>query len=111
MSEEDRLWSIIEQKVGEQLGSYLKVASYFEYQLDLLTNVVAGLLSAVDSTKLSAETQNLLNELSKFTAVSSVDFTSLTSPYEAFKLPGAITIKKSLADLRKAYLNAALKTK
>jgi hypothetical protein len=103
--DEKQMWDIVEKKLVERVGSVLKMVSYMEYATDLIAQVVKDLSGAIDTTTLPQEAQDHLAQLNQLLTVSSIDFANIASPYESFKIPRAMQVKQTIAEVRKPYLD------
>lgn len=103
------LWDIVRREVNEDIGDVLNLVSFLEHLIDLQSNLILKLSDTIDPTLFDTQTQELLGYLRQFNDLSSVDWNQLTSPFQAYKLPLALSKKSYIRQIQKIYLEAKLK--
>jgi len=106
---ENSLWNIVARQVNSDVGDPLNLISYLEHLIDLNSHIIIKLSETIDPSLLDEQTQELLNYLKQFNVLSSVNFSDLNNPFEAYKIPVALDKKKYIRDIQKIYLEAKLK--
>jgi len=106
---ENPLWDIVARQVNSDVGDPLNLISYLEHLIDLNSHLILKLSETIDPTLLDTQTLELLGYLRQFNTLSSVNFSDLNNPFEAYKLPVALSKKSYIRDIQRVYLNAKLK--
>ena len=96
---ENSLWNIVARQVNSDVGDPLNLISYLEHLIDLNSHIIIKLSETIDPSLLDEQTQELLEYLKQFNVLSSVNFSDLNSPFEAYKLPVALDKKKYIRDI------------
>lgn len=93
--------------VGEMF-SVTGDTSALEYEIDTLASLVLDLIQdlSVLQVPLSSGTSNRIANINEFLTYSSINFVELDagSPYETWKIPYAVGLKKQVRDIQAWYL-------
>jgi len=54
---DEQLWDIVQKQVENRIGSLLKVLSYAEIQIDIISQLVVDLSKIVDTEKITPDVQ------------------------------------------------------
>lgn len=99
---------LVVEELEKAIGNWTVLVAYLEHQVDLQGNIINELAKIVDSSKITPELQALLDINKQVLANSSVDFSNLESPLEAYKFPKVITNKAVIRKVQEKYLSKVL---
>lgn len=103
------LQEIVLTELEKRIGNTAIILGYFEHQVDILTQVVKDLASLVDVSKLPEDAKERIEALNTLLEYSSVDFDNIDSPFENYKVPKAVEMKKVIRTIQEQYLTAKMR--
>ena len=105
---DEQLWDIVQKQVENRIGSLLKVLSYAEIQIDIISQLVVDLSKIVDTEKITPDVQIKLDSLEQILKYSAIDFSNLSSIRENYKIPMSVALKSIMRNIQKPYLDIVL---